>query len=94
MNCPVCTDVNLAIAERRGIEIDYCPSCRGVWLDRGELDRIIEAVERDAPAPVPVGDDRDDRYDRDDRGRDDRGDSPRRGRRKKESLLADFFDFG
>ena len=41
MNCPVC-NVQLNIAERQGVEIDYCPRCRGVWLDRGELDKIIE----------------------------------------------------
>jgi Zn-finger nucleic acid-binding protein len=42
MNCPVCKDVKLVITDRQGIEIDYCPDCRGVWLDRGELDKIIE----------------------------------------------------
>lgn len=42
MNCPVCKDVKLSISERQGIEIDFCPECRGVWLDRGELDKIIE----------------------------------------------------
>lgn len=42
MKCPICTGVDLKIAERQGIEIDYCPECRGVWLDRGELDKIIE----------------------------------------------------
>jgi uncharacterized protein len=42
MKCPVCNDVNLRIAERQGVEIDYCPECRGVWLDRGELDKVIE----------------------------------------------------
>lgn len=42
MKCPVCKDVDLVMSERQGIEIDYCPSCRGVWLDRGELDKIIE----------------------------------------------------
>lgn len=41
MSCPVCT-VALVISERQGIEIDYCPQCRGVWLDRGELDKLIE----------------------------------------------------
>jgi hypothetical protein len=41
MNCPIC-NVSLQISERQGIEIDYCPQCRGVWLDRGELDKIIE----------------------------------------------------
>jgi Zn-finger nucleic acid-binding protein len=41
MKCPVCTTVNLVMSERQGVEIDYCPECRGVWLDRGELDKII-----------------------------------------------------
>jgi Zn-finger nucleic acid-binding protein len=41
MNCPTC-NVPLVMSERQGIEIDYCPDCRGVWLDRGELDKIIE----------------------------------------------------
>lgn len=49
MACPVC-HVPLAMSERQGIEIDYCPQCRGVWLDRGELDKIIE---RSAPAEAP-----------------------------------------
>jgi len=51
MLCPVCA-VELVIAERQGIEIDYCPSCRGIWLDRGELDKIAErtsAYTSDAP---------------------------------------------
>lgn len=42
MKCPVCKDVTLLMAEKHGIEIDYCPECRGIWLDRGELDKIIE----------------------------------------------------
>lgn len=42
MNCPTCTSERLVMTERSGIEIDYCPSCRGVWLDRGELDKLIE----------------------------------------------------
>ncbi|QKF73241.1 putative transcriptional regulator (zinc finger domain) [Aliarcobacter faecis] len=42
MKCPVCKNVDLIMSERQGVEIDYCPSCRGVWLDRGELDKIIE----------------------------------------------------
>jgi len=41
MNCPHC-NISLVMAERSGVEIDYCPKCRGVWLDRGELDKIIE----------------------------------------------------
>jgi Zn-finger nucleic acid-binding protein len=42
MNCPACKDVALSMSARDGIEIDFCPTCRGVWLDRGELDKIIE----------------------------------------------------
>ena len=41
MKCPV-DDTELAMSERQGIEVDYCPKCRGVWLDRGELDKIIK----------------------------------------------------
>lgn len=41
MKCPI-DDVDLTIAERSGVEIDFCPKCRGVWLDRGELDKIID----------------------------------------------------
>jgi Zn-finger nucleic acid-binding protein len=60
MNCPTC-NVTLQMTERQGIEIDYCPQCRGVWLDRGELDKIIERSvlelpvrQAAAPAPPPV----------------------------------------
>ena len=42
MKCPICATVDLKLAERQGVEIDYCPECRGIWLDRGELDKIIE----------------------------------------------------
>ena len=42
MRCPICQNVDLLLSERLGVEIDYCPQCRGVWLDRGELDKIIE----------------------------------------------------
>lgn len=42
MKCPTCPEVTLVMADRKGIEIDYCPECRGVWLDRGELDKLIE----------------------------------------------------
>lgn len=48
MDCPVCKNVQLLMTDRQGIEIDYCPNCRGVWLDRGELDKIIE---RSADSP-------------------------------------------
>ena len=53
MACPHCR-VALVMSERQGIEIDYCPQCRGVWLDRGELDKIIERGLRDAAPAAPV----------------------------------------
>ena len=46
MKCPVCKDVTLLISEKKGIEIDYCPECRGIWLDRGELEKLLEAEEK------------------------------------------------
>ncbi|NUQ82668.1 MAG: zf-TFIIB domain-containing protein [Bacteroidetes bacterium] len=52
MNCPVC-QVNLVITDRQGIEIDYCPKCRGVWLDRGELDKLIERSAQPYQAAPP-----------------------------------------
>jgi len=58
MKCPVCSTVNLVMSERQGVEIDYCPECRGVWLDRGELDKIIARSDdqpdsRSQQVPVP-----------------------------------------
>ena len=50
MKCPI-DGTTLVITDRSGVEIDYCPQCRGVWLDRGELDKIIE---RSAPSEPPV----------------------------------------
>jgi uncharacterized protein len=53
MPCPVCK-VPLVMSDRQGVEIDYCPQCRGVWLDRGELDKIIErSATTEMPAPTP-----------------------------------------
>ncbi len=53
MLCPTCR-VGLVMSERQGVEIDYCPQCRGVWLDRGELDKIIERNAREeAPRAAP-----------------------------------------
>lgn len=52
MFCPICKSFELVMAERQGIEIDYCPNCRGVWLDRGELDKIIERSMRSERTPL------------------------------------------
>jgi hypothetical protein len=54
MLCPI-DKTPLVMSERQNIEIDYCPTCRGVWLDRGELDKIIErSAEASTPAPAPA----------------------------------------
>ncbi|RQQ05225.1 hypothetical protein DF107_17600 [Burkholderia stagnalis] len=53
MKCPVCKTPDLLLAERQSIEIDYCPECRGVWLDRGELDKLIARGADDASGRRP-----------------------------------------
>lgn len=98
--CPVCR-VDLVMADRQGVEVDYCPKCRGVWLDRGELDKIIErsaAYEMPPRAPeAPAPRDSDYRRERrDDHHRDEYGGDEYRGygrRHKRKSFLGDLFDF-
>lgn len=100
MRCPVCKDVDLVMSERSGVEIDYCPSCRGVWLDRGELDKIIERSTTTTNSRQneyfsnkreyePRKDDR--RYE-DKRYYDDGYHNGYR-KKKKESFLSELFDF-
>lgn len=107
MTCPHC-DVNLLMTERQGVEIDYCPECRGVWLDRGELDKILERSHAEvgavapmassapaAPAPPRDSGRGDDRY-RDDRYRSDdrRGyEQPAYKKKKRKNFIEDIFDF-
>jgi uncharacterized protein len=55
MKCPVCNSIDLKMTDRQGVEIDYCPECRGIWLDRGELDKILERSYGQAtPISPPV----------------------------------------
>ena len=90
MKCPI--DGNeLKIAERQGLEIDYCPQCRGVWLDRGELDKIIERSIPLPPEP-PIAYKDDNRRDYDD-DRYERGNQYGYEKRKRKSFLDDLFDF-
>ena len=57
MKCPVC-GATLLMSERHGVEIDYCPECRGIWLDRGELDKIVErAAAESGKGDAPKGND-------------------------------------
>ena len=88
MKCPTCPDATLVMADRQGVEIDYCPQCRGVWLDRGELDKLIERAATAVPAPdrSAAAPSRPDFVDSDYRGA--RGQHS--GRRK--SWLSDIFD--
>lgn len=90
MQCPV-DGVELKMTERQGIEIDYCPTCRGVWLDRGELDKIIERSGRADDRGYEQGYER-----RRERDRDDDDDRFRFGRRrrKREGFLSELFEFG
>jgi Zn-finger nucleic acid-binding protein len=100
MNCPV-DGAELRMMDRQGIEVDYCPTCRGVWLDRGELDKLIE---RSAPVPARAAPDDDrayrdrerDRYE--DRDRDDERpyshdrSAPPYRKKKRGGFLSEIFD--
>ena len=83
MKCPI-DDTDLVMTERQGIEIDYCPKCRGVWLDRGELDKVIERSATLA-SPQQHHETETPRYGRQPYG------EPRHKKRK--SLLGELFDF-
>jgi Zn-finger nucleic acid-binding protein len=88
MNCPVCA-VQLIMSERQGIEIDYCPTCRGVWLDRGELDKIIErsSIER-----KPVEQDHSQNRLREEHKSHHKEDHHGYSKHKRRSFLEDLFD--
>lgn len=84
MNCPVC-NVALTMTDRQGVEIDYCPKCRGVWLDRGELDKLIERSATQFSAREPQNLFREDD--------DDKDFHYARQHRKRKSFLGEIFDF-
>jgi Zn-finger nucleic acid-binding protein len=102
VKCPVC-DVDLLMSERQGVEIDYCPSCRGVWLDRGELDKIVERVNTEYAPPRPAEKPQaaaPAAFDGGDPGREQRtyhgdshhGDSHKKKQKKPSSFLSDIFE--
>ena len=92
MPCPVCK-VPLVMSDRQGVEIDYCPQCRGVWLDRGELDKIIERnAQEAAPAPAPRDTAPAPRYGDDDGRRDHRDHRDRHHGQRRRSFFEDLFD--
>lgn len=95
MKCPNCI-TELKMSERSGIEIDYCPQCRGVWLDKGELDKIIERSSFDSgQSKKPISEsyrgysEKENYYDKSK----DYGDANYNNNRKKKSFLGDLFDF-
>ena len=95
MQCPI-DQTTLAMTERQGVEIDYCPKCRGVWLDRGELDKLIaagggeaESAHRPEPPRTEFRDQRPSSYSDDRRYKDDHYYK----KKKKDSFLKDLFDF-
>lgn len=91
MKCPVCPQSTLVMSDRQGVEIDYCPQCRGVWLDRGELDKLIERSAAQEPPraapPIPAGHAR-----RPDFEDSDFRKSGSHGHYRRKSWLSDFFD--
>jgi Zn-finger nucleic acid-binding protein len=89
MKCPVCNDVNLLMSDRQGIEIDYCPECRGVWLDRGELDKIIER----SSVAVPQQNSKHDESRSKQHSQNSRDYEYQNKKKKKGSLLGELFDF-
>lgn len=86
MKCPACSET-LLMSDKKGVEIDYCPSCRGIWLDRGELEKIIERSSEhySKRESYDSGQRNYDTYDKDRQGR--------HPYKKKESFLSDLFDF-
>ena len=76
MKCPVCKDITLLMAEKKGVEIDYCPECRGIWLDRGELEKIIEKEEKNYSEEQPIKSDK----------------KEKKSNKKKESIFSEIFE--
>lgn len=103
MKCPNC-DETLAMTERQGVEIDYCPKCRGIWLDKGELDKIIEkSASSQSSQELKENEKKKNRqYDDEDGDNEDgffnRGNKDAEGRnpnrRRGGGFLGDLFDFG
>lgn len=85
MNCPI-DQTPLQMTDRSGIEIDYCPTCRGIWLDRGELDKLIERAEGSRPAEPQ-------QPSRPDYRMESQAYGGHHGPKKRKSMLGELFDF-
>jgi Zn-finger nucleic acid-binding protein len=86
MNCPVRSNVQLVMTERKGIEIDYCPQCRGVWLDRGELDKIIDRSANE------LREEENRRYDRPAEKHRYKDDDDKHSYKRRKSIWSEIFD--
>ena len=92
MKCPNCPDSTLVMTDRQGVEIDYCPACRGIWLDRGELDKLLDrAATQAAPATTVSAPAARDHRQPDFEDSDYRG-GQRYHRERKKSWLNEIFD--
>ena len=91
MKCPHCPTTTLVMSDRQGIEIDYCPDCRGVWLDRGELDKLIERASGDVSRPADTAPREPRRDDSDEYERIQYTKYPKK--KKMTSVLGEIFDF-
>lgn len=87
MKCPACETL-LTMTDRQGVEIDYCPTCRGMWLDRGELDKLLERARRDDDSRRSL-DDSDDRLP----SLGGHYDGPRHKQPHRKSFWSNLFDF-
>ena len=98
MKCPVCKDVTLLMSEKKGVEIDYCPECRGIWLDRGELEKLIQGEEKYVSSREHEYHKHFSHYDHDDdhdhyKSHHDYDKDYYHHKKRKESFLGDLFDF-
>lgn len=94
MKCPQC-NVNLLMSDKQGVEIDYCPECRGIWLDRGELEKIIERSGQSyGDSYKNQGYKNDNHYEKHNNKFDGNYGHKDHKKRSKMSFLEDIFDFG
>lgn len=85
MNCPLCLDQTLEIMHRNGVELDVCPKCRGIWLDRGEIERLVADGDRPSAGSTSASDrDRNREWDRS-----EKSGKQKKGKKKRKKSLAD-----
>jgi Zn-finger nucleic acid-binding protein len=86
MNCPIC-NIPLVMTDKQGVEIDYCPKCRGVWLDRGELEKLIDKSNSYDSGSGYGRENHDSGY-----GRESHSGDYKHNNHKRKSFLSEFFD--